>query len=266
MVPVRRLVLVTAVVLSLSPTVPTQLSAAATVDARATARERVLIGRSVEGRPIWAYRRGSPDAERVVVVLGQMHGDEPAGVVTARSIRDRLPVSNRADVWVVPTMNPDGLAAGTRNNARGVDLNRNWPTNWEPGSTSGSGPVSEPETRAMLRFLKRVEPTFVASMHQPFKVVGRSDKNLRYVRRLSRQLDLPIQPVGIDGCTGPDCPPIPTMTSWFNTRRSGTCVTIEFGENPGRPYLRGQAARGILRATFASRRARTDVDDSLGWP
>jgi hypothetical protein len=251
MVSVRQLVLMAAVLAAVSPAVPMKLSVAAAVDRRAVAAERVLVGRSVEGRPIWAYRRGSSDAERVVVVLGQMHGDEPAGVVTARSIRDRLPVSDRADVWVVPTMNPDGLAAGSRNNANGVDLNRNWPTNWEAGSTSGSGPVSEPETRAMLRFLKRVDPTFVASMHQPFKVIGRSDKNVRYVRRLSRQLDLPIEPVGIGGCTGPDCPPIPTMTSWFNTRRPGTCVTIEFGQHPRGPYLRGQAARGILRATFA---------------
>ena len=251
MVSMRRLALVVAVLVAMSPAAPLELSVAASLEVRAAASERVLIGRSVEGRPIWAYRRGNPSADRVVVVLGQMHGDEPAGVVTARSIRDRLPVPGRADVWVVPTMNPDGLEAGSRNNANGVDLNRNWPTNWEPGSTSGSGPVSEPETRAMLRFLKRVEPTFVASMHQPYKVIGRSDKNRRYVRRLSRQLDLPIAPVGIGGCTGPDCPPIPTMTSWFNTRRSGTCVTIEFGENPGRGYLRGQAARGILRATLS---------------
>jgi hypothetical protein len=213
--------------------------------------ERVLLGRSVQGRPIWAYRTGDPEASRVVVVVGQMHGDEPAGVVTARSIRTRAQDATGADVWVVPTMNPDGRAVGSRYNARGVDLNRNWPTNWEPGSTAGTGPVSEPETRAMLRFLKRVEPTFVASMHQPFKVIGRSDKNLAYVRRLSRELELPIMAVQIGNCQGPDCPPIPTMTSWFNTRRSGTCVTIEFGERPRRRYLEGRAAGGILRATFA---------------
>jgi len=213
--------------------------------------ERVRIGRSVEGRPIWAYRVGNSAADRVVVVVGQMHGDEPAGVVTARSIVNRISVSDEANVWVVPTMNPDGLAAGSRYNANGVDLNRNWPTNWEAGDTAGSGPVSEPETRAMLRFLKRVDPIFVASMHQPFKVVGRSDKNMRYVRRLSDELDLPIQRVQVGDCEGRDCPPSPTMTSWFNARRDGFCVTIEFGPHPGRHYLRAKAARGILRATFA---------------
>lgn len=255
MLPARRLLLLAVSVL-LAPAAGhgTHALEAAAVPAStsvAGADARVLIGHSVEGRPIWAYRRGNPDAERVVVVVGQMHGDEPAGVVTARSIRDRMPISERAQVWVVPTMNPDGLAADSRYNARGVDLNRNWPTNWEPGGTAGSGPVSEPETRAMLRFLKRVEPTFVASMHQPFKVIGRSDKNMRYVRRLSDQLDLPISRISVGDCEGADCPPVPTMTSWFNARRSGSCVTIEFGAHPARRYLRGQAARGILRATFA---------------
>jgi hypothetical protein len=255
MISARRLLLVASLMLATAAgygahadeTAAAPLSAAT----RGEAAGRVLIGHSVQGRAIWAYRRGNPDAERVVVVVGQMHGDEPAGVVTARSIRDRVPISGRAEVWVVPTMNPDGLAADSRYNARGVDLNRNWPTNWEPGSTAGSGPVSEPETRAMLRFLKQVDPTFVASMHQPFKVIGRSDKNMRYVRRLSDELDLPISRINIGECQGADCPPVPTMTSWFNARRAGTCVTIEFGARPARRYLRGQAARGILRATFA---------------
>jgi hypothetical protein len=258
MLSLRRLVVAAVALTALVPPPVTRADASRTAPAversaavGAGGSERVLLGRSVQGRPIWAYRRGSPDAARVVVVLGQMHGDEPAGVVTARSIRDRLVVSGDADVWVVPTMNPDGMAVDSRYNANGVDLNRNWPTNWEPGSTAGSGPVSEPETRAMLRFLKRVQPTFVASIHQPFKVIGRSDKNMRYVRRLSRELELPIQRVGIGDCSGADCPPIPTMTSWFNTRRSGTCVTVEMGSHPGRHYLRAKAARGILRATFA---------------
>jgi hypothetical protein len=246
------LLLATALLPSASPSLAAAEAPAAAPAVRAAAlTERVLLGRSVEGRPIWAFRTGNPDASRVVVVLGQMHGDEPAGVVTALSIRTRAENATGADVWVVPTMNPDGRAAGTRNNARGVDLNRNWPTNWEPGSTAGSGPASEPETKAMRRFLKRVEPTFVASMHQPFKVIGRSDKNMAYVRRLSRELELPIRSVQIGDCEGPDCPPVPTMTSWFNARRSGTSVTIEFGERPGKRYLEGKAARGILRATFA---------------
>ncbi|MDQ3629254.1 MAG: hypothetical protein M3419_10675 [Actinomycetota bacterium] len=162
-----------------------------------------------------------------------------------------MSVSRRADVWVIPTMNPDGYAADNRNNARGVDLNRNWPTNWEQTSTSGSAPASEPETRAMRAFLKRVQPTFITSLHQPFGVIGRSDKNPRYVRRLSAELDLPIARVQVGDCEGPDCPPVPTLTSWYNTRQPGYCVTGEFRERPSRAFLTTKAGPGILRAMFA---------------
>ena len=53
--------------------------------------ERRVIGTSVRGRDIVAYRKGNPDAARTVLVLGQMHGDEPAGPVTARYLRTSCP-------------------------------------------------------------------------------------------------------------------------------------------------------------------------------
>ena len=55
----------------------------------------------------------------------------------------------------------------------------------------------------MIRFLKRVKPRFIASIHQPFGVVARSDKNMAYTRRLSNQLGLPIRRVDIGPCHGP---------------------------------------------------------------
>lgn len=213
--------------------------------------KKVVIGRSVQGRPIWAYRKGNPHAKRVVVILGQMHGDERAGVRAARYTKNHVPVSLDADVWIVPTMNPDGYRADTRRNARGVDLNRNWPTHWVSGDGTGSRALSEPETRAMRDFLRRKQPRFIASMHQPFGVVSRSDKNMTYVHRLSRQLDLPIARVQVGDCQGADCPPSPTLTSWYNTRQDGASVTIELTEHPTRRYLTRQVGPGILRAQRA---------------
>jgi len=67
-------------------------------------------------------------------------------------------------VWIVPALNLDGLAAGTKNNANDVDLNRNFAAaNWEqdhkPGYSPGPEPESEPETRALVDLIERYEAT-----------------------------------------------------------------------------------------------------------
>ena len=73
-------------------------------------------------------------------------------------------------IWVVPRANPDGAVRDTRQNARGVDLNRNWPYQWKRVTgyyNSGRRPASEPETRSLKRFLNRVRPDYVVNIHQP---------------------------------------------------------------------------------------------------
>jgi protein MpaA len=216
--------------------------------------ERRVIGYSVQGRPIVAFRKGNPDARRKVVLLGQMHGNEPAGRVTAAYVRTKLPVDSDVDLWIVPTMNPDGAAVGSRRNARGVDLNRNWPTNgWVPGPRGsayypGPKPASEPETRAMLRFLRTVRPRFVASIHQPFGTVARSDKAMDYTRRLARLLGLGVREVSVGTPAGKVSP---TLTSWYNQNFEGASVTIEYPRSPSVRFKTVRAGNGILKATFA---------------
>ncbi|WP_122817258.1 M14 family zinc carboxypeptidase [Nocardioides pantholopis] len=228
--------------------------------------EKRVIGRSVEGRKIVAYRKGTPSATRTVVVLGPMHGDERAGVQTANHLIKRVAVSRKADVWVIPTMNPDGYAHDTRRNARGVDLNRNWPMNWTRtgrGITySGPRAASEPETRAMMRFLRKVQPRFLSSIHQPYGEVGRySDKPLGFQRRLARGLSLPLRGISV----GPDEPAgdpddslqpgghdnAPTLTGWYNAHYPGTAITVEYTRNPTHRYRTVKAGNAILRASRA---------------
>jgi len=132
-----------------------------------------VLGPSAEGRPIWRVALGPPDADRLTVVLGGIHAMEWIGVDAACALAadlDREPPRDRA-VWIVPLVNPDGaarvaadVAAGRRRfrraNARGVDLNRNWPTHWSAARLgtrripflghSGAAPASEPEVRAVL--------------------------------------------------------------------------------------------------------------------
>ncbi|WP_030484584.1 M14 family zinc carboxypeptidase [Nocardioides aequoreus] len=218
--------------------------------------DEVVLGRSVRGRPIVAYRKGNPEARHHVVLLGQMHGDEPAGPRTVRAVLDRLRVDSDTDLWLVPTMNPDGAARGTRTNARGVDLNRNWPTSgWRdadrrPGSRSyrGPRPASEPETRVMMRFLRAVRPAYVASVHQPLRAIGRDDKDRRFVRRLARELDLPVRHLSVGTGSGRVSP---TLTGWYNDTHRGTAVTVEYAARPGATYVTRTAPAGLLRATRA---------------
>src|SRR5919108_5723818 len=89
---------------------------------------RLVIGHSVRGRAIVAYERGDLSAP-VTLVVGVIHGSEPAGLAVVRRLR-RMRLPDGVHLWLVPTVNPDGLAARTRQNAHGVDLNRNWPAGW----------------------------------------------------------------------------------------------------------------------------------------
>lgn len=160
----------------------------------AAAAERSVIGRSVEGQPIVSVRLGSKDPTTRMLVVGAVHGDERAGLRIARLLI-RLGAPREAEILVVPTLNPDGLARGTRGNAHGVDLNRNFPFDWRPlsgGEYSGEGPLSEPESRAAHRFILRTEPDVTIWFHQPFGLIDRPDGKPFVARRFADLIGLPL--------------------------------------------------------------------------
>lgn len=204
-----------------------------------------VIGHSVNGRPIRATRIGDPDARRTVVAMAAMHGDELAARRILGTLRERDRIRG-VNLWIVPTVNPDGARRHHRKNARGVDLNRNYPVRWKRlhgAYDSGPRPRSEPETRTMMRFLRRVDPRYVVSFHQPLYGVDTSNpKAPGLARRLARNLRLPSKTFTCGGrCHG-------TMTQWFNRRRPGAAITVELGPSPSRRYLSTVAPRGLLRA------------------
>ncbi|MEX2193970.1 MAG: DUF2817 domain-containing protein [Thermoleophilaceae bacterium] len=160
-------------------------------------RERIRVGRSLRGRRIDVVRLGRPDARRTVLVVGAIHGDEPAGRTVARRL-ETGPLPRRTDLWVVRDLNPDGRTARTRVNARGVDLNRNFPQRWRrlPRGRffSGPRPASEPETRIAQRLIRRIRPDLTIWIHQPYGIVvdtGAADPAVE--RRVSRLLGLPLR-------------------------------------------------------------------------
>lgn len=131
------------------------------------------LGRSTEGRPIVAVRAGEKQGPRVLVV-GCIHGTECAGIAIARALeRLRAPV----DLWFVPNLNPDGYAAGTRQNGRGVDLNANWSSQWQGGGRPwdtyypGPRPFSERESRIARTLILRLQPRVTIWFHQHMNLV-----------------------------------------------------------------------------------------------
>ncbi len=162
--------------------------------ADASAAERAVVGHSVQGRPIVAVHSGAADPALKVLVVGDIHGNETAGMPIARRLI-RTGVPRGVGLWVVPTINPDGVAADTRGNAHGVDLNRNFAYDWAPltgGEYSGTRPLSEPESRAATRLIGRVQPDVTIWFHQPFGIVDTPPGNPFVARRYSRLSSLPM--------------------------------------------------------------------------
>lgn len=156
-----------------------------------------VIGTSVEGRPITAWHRGT-EGGTVVLVVGVIHGDEDAGL----PILDRLAevdLPPGLDLWLLPALNPDGLANQVRGNGNGVDLNRNFPHDWTaiaaPGEWqySGTGPASEPETEAFVAFSARIAPALTLWYHQDLFCLTPSKGRDRPLREAYSQISgLPI--------------------------------------------------------------------------
>ncbi len=120
------------------------------------------LGQSVQGRAIWALQiTDNPDVEEfepAVRLIGAHHGNETISVEVPLGIAHYLlenyaavpsvaELVNERDIWIIPMMNPDGVQAGTRYNANGVDLNRNYGYMRDDNSVSGA--YSQPETRAI---------------------------------------------------------------------------------------------------------------------
>ena len=166
---------------------------AAVPEVPASAAETQTIGESVQGRPIRARRLGEPGAPVTVLVVGCVHGNETAGRAVISRLRDAAPPPGIA-LWLIRDANPDGCRAYTRQNANGVDLNRNFPYRWkplrDPTYHSGSGPLSEPESQAMHTFMLAQRPAISVWYHQHAELVDAYGDEA-VARRYARRVGLP---------------------------------------------------------------------------
>ncbi len=143
--------------------------------------EHSILGKTVLGRPIEclyftppSYAKEKPPA----VLFGAIHGDEPIGVHCLGMLcAELLAMPPGRPTWIIPALNLDGLAAGTKNNANDVDLNRsfaakNWSKEHKSGYFPGTSPESEPEVQVLSALIESSGATRLIAVHSPFRVVN----------------------------------------------------------------------------------------------
>jgi protein MpaA len=154
-------------------------------DSRTVCGTSSVIGYSVRGKPITAYYFGN--GATTILFTGGMHGSEPSGTTTMKAFVDylmtnayKIPSDKR--IVIVPDTNPDAIAAGTRNNANNVNIDRNFPaTSWVSSIETASGTLpqgggasagSEPETQALIALTRLLKPRLEVSFHAQGRLVG----------------------------------------------------------------------------------------------
>jgi len=170
-----------------------------------------------------------------LLIFAAIHGDE-AETTSALSKALRHLAEPSSHCAVVLAANPDGLMRGTRGNAHGVDLNRNFPTNdWtdEPvlhrytleaprdvALSPGGSPGSEPETQALIGLVEELEPEAVVAMHAPLACID-DPNDSELGRWISERSGLPLVPdVGY---------PTPGSFGTWAAEQELPVVTYEFG-------------------------------------
>ena len=209
-------------------------------------RRTMVLGYSVRHRLIIAIQLGDPDSPRRALVVGCIHGSEPAGIAIATALARGSPPA-QADLWIVPDLNPDGVAAGTRQNAHGVDLNRNFPVRWRPLGPpgglfyAGPRPLSEPESRAAARLIARIRPALAIWYHQALNVVDDSQGPQAAERRYASLTGMQEVPL-------PDYPG--SAVGWENATIGPTAFVVELPAGPLSPAgvrRHVAAVRALLR-------------------
>ncbi len=191
----------------------------------------VGYGHSAHGRPLEAWL---PERDTNTLVVAGIHGEEPETTVALSSALRCLTATALRSA-VVLGANPDGLVRGTRANARGVDLNRNFPSSdwsercpahkWtrdDPQDVTlspGACPRSESETQALMDLIGQLKPRVVVALHAPLACV--LDPTLSAPARwLSERTGLVLRQEVTSPTPG-------TLDTWVREATGADAVTLE---------------------------------------
>lgn len=160
--------------------------------------------------------------DKTILIIGVVHGDEPQGEFLIENylgntsplagevrfqceqnlrtlengVRGNSLIKNR--LIFIPCLNPDGLELNTRQNANGIDINRNFPTqNWGVNVSGnleyfgGEEAASEIETKFIIEIIDKFKPDVILTLHAPYKVVNYDGPAQGIAEKISEIINYP---------------------------------------------------------------------------
>jgi protein MpaA len=186
-----------------------------------------IYGHSVQNRPLVAET--FEDGPNSTLILASIHGNErntrPLAEMLIAYLSANPDAYSGCTVTVVACVNPDGWAAGTRVNADKVDLNRNFPVGWHanvPGKLRrGTGPLSEPEAKALAGLIEKLKPQKIVSIHNPLHMMdAEGAKSIALAALISSYNHYPVPKAGVGY-------PTPGSFGQFTAQYGIATVTLE---------------------------------------
>jgi len=141
----------------------------------------------------------SNNGQKTILVIGCMHGDEPQGKYIIEEFLDKISLDElKNKLLFIPVLNEYGYENNTRQNANGVDLNRNFPTkNWEKTEKNeyygGETPASEEETQFLIDIINEHKPDAILTLHAPYEIVNYDGAAKVLAEKISELCGYPVQ-------------------------------------------------------------------------
>ena len=137
-----------------------------------------------------------------ILFLGVTHGEEPQGKFLIEKFIEEIDKNNlqfKNNLFFIPCLNPDGLNKNQRGNANNVDLNRNFNTKnfevttFDDDTTSGTKPLSEPESQFLANIVEKYNFDIILSFHAPFAIVNYDGPAKNFAEKISEITSYPVQ-------------------------------------------------------------------------